>query len=38
MMKMLIEKTGFANLPDEKKEFAVKAQMPKVLRGSLTKR
>jgi hypothetical protein len=30
-------KTGFANLPDEKKEIAVKVQMPKVLRGSLTK-
>jgi hypothetical protein len=37
MMKMLIKKTGFANLPDEKKEFAVKVQMPEVLRGSLTK-
>jgi hypothetical protein len=37
-MKMLIEKTGFANLPTEKKEFAGKAQMPEVLRGSLTKR
>jgi hypothetical protein len=36
-MKILIKKTGFANLPDEKKEFAVKAQMPKVLRRSLTK-
>jgi hypothetical protein len=33
-MKMLIKKTGFANHPDEKKEFAVKAQ-PKVLRRSL---
>jgi hypothetical protein len=31
-------KPGFANLPTEKKEFAGKAQMPKVLRGSLTKR
>jgi hypothetical protein len=30
-------KTGFANLPDEKKEFVGKAQMPEVLRGSLTK-
>jgi hypothetical protein len=31
-------KSGFANLPTESKEFAVKAQMPEVLRGSLTKR
>jgi hypothetical protein len=36
-MKMLIKKTGFANLPDGKKEFAVKVQMPKVLRGVLTR-
>jgi hypothetical protein len=31
-------KTSFANHPDEKKEFAVKTQMPKVWRGSLTER
>jgi hypothetical protein len=35
-MKILIKKTGFANLPTEKNEFAVKAQMPEVLRGVLT--
>jgi hypothetical protein len=29
-------KTGFANLSTESKEFAVKAQMPEVLCGSLT--
>jgi hypothetical protein len=35
-MKTEVTKTGFANHPVERKEFAGKAQMPKVLRGILT--
>jgi hypothetical protein len=35
-MKIEVTQTGFANLPAERKEFAGKAQMPEVLRESLT--
>lgn len=35
-MKILIERTGFANLPAERKEFAGKAQMLKALCENLT--
>jgi hypothetical protein len=37
-MDTKVTKAVQANLPAKRKEFAVKAQMPEVLRGSLTKR
>ena len=37
-MKTNSKKCGEANRAAERKEFAGKAQMPKVLRGNLTKR
>jgi hypothetical protein len=35
-MRIEVTKTGFANLPVEKKEFAGKAQIPEVLRKAVT--
>ena len=37
-MKIVNRKSGEVNRAEERKEFAGKAQMPEVLRGSLTKR
>jgi hypothetical protein len=37
-MKLVVKETVTANHPAKRKEFTGKAQMPEVLRGSLTRR